>query len=464
MKILLIAYEYPPIVSAQALRWFYLANELAEAGVKIDILTTQITDIWGFKGSIHPGVRLHRCFPGPFIRCPEWFVKNQATIEASDTDKQELQERPNIPSVLLSRAYGILRDILNVVIFPDVRSEWFPFAWKMLNRLLKNESYDILISSHEPGVDVLLGLAAKQKYNIPWVVDLGDPLLAPYTPRLRSWLDFYVEGVIINRADHMIVTTEAVMRLLRDRHGALNQRFTVIPQGFDKKRRWFSPKIKTEDNSANLSQTNHRFKIVYTGTFYKSFRNPEEFFKALQKTNNIHLVIAGEMSSFQEEIAALGNKITVLNKQNHELCLELQRSATLLLNIGNNQSYQIPGKLFEYFGADRPILHLSGSDADPASEILARTQRGLVVTNKHEDIIPILRKLYQLWEEGNLDRQFDLSAEPVDGFSWESAAQRVHKVCERLCTFSSIDRPDPISGNNSLSRRSSFVEHGTWRL
>lgn len=439
MKILLIAYEYPPIVSAQALRWFYLANELAEAGVKVDILTTQIRDIWGFQGRVHPGVRLHRCFPGPFIRCPDWFVKNKAAIKVPDADKQELPERSNLPSGLLSRAYSILRDILNVVIFPDVRSEWFPFAWKMLNRLLKTEPYDLLISSHEPGVDVLLGLAAKQKHNIPWVVDLSDPLLAPYTPFLRRWLDFYVEGVIINRADHIIVTTKALMRLLRERHGALTRRFSVVPQGFDKYQRWILPKIKPEikieGKSVDLSQSNNKFIIVYTGTFYKNFRNPGEFFKALQKSHNIHLVIAGEMSPFQAEIADLGDKITVLDKQNHEICLELQRSATLLLNIGNNQSYQIPGKLFEYFGAGRPILHLAGSATDPASEILAQTKRGVVVANKNSDIFPILQKLYQLWEEGVLDRLFDLSPEPVDKFSWESAAQRVRGVCEELCTF-----------------------------
>jgi len=435
MKILLIAYEYPPIVSAQALRWFYLANELAEAGVKVDILTTRILDRWGFNGRIHPGVRVHRCFPGLFIGCAGWVVNHQLTVPAPDTDEQEPQKRRDVPSGVLSRVYGILRDILNVVIFPDVRSEWFPFAWKTLSRLMRNEPYDLLISSHEPGVDVLLGLAAKQKYNIPWVIDLGDPLLAPYTPRLRGWLDFYVEGVIVNRADHLIVTTEAVMRLLRDRHGALSHRFMVVPQGFDKNRRWFSPKIKTEDNSVILSQSNHKFKIVYTGTFYKSFRNPEEFFKALQKTNNIHLVVAGDMSSFQKDIIALGNKVTLLKKQNHEICLELQRSATLLLNIGNNQSYQIPGKLFEYFGAGRPILHLSGSAADPATEILARTKRGIVVTNRCEDIVPILRNLYHLWEAGNLDSQFNLSSESVDRFSWESAARRVRGVFEKLCSI-----------------------------
>jgi hypothetical protein len=34
MKILVIAYEYPPIISVQSIHWFYLASEMAFLGVK----------------------------------------------------------------------------------------------------------------------------------------------------------------------------------------------------------------------------------------------------------------------------------------------------------------------------------------------------------------------------------------------------------------------------------------------
>ena len=436
MKILLIAYEYPPIVSAQSLRWFYLANEMAVAGVKVDILTTRIRDRWGFSGRIHPDIRLHRCFPGPFIHCPEWFLKSRVAVETA-ANCQPPQDRPDNPSGPLSRGYGMLRDFLDKIVFPDVRSEWFPFAWKMLNRLLRSESYDVLVSSHEPGVDVLLGLAARKKFGIPWVVDLGDPLLAPYTPWWRVRLDLYVEGVVVQRADHMIVTTPAVMRLLQDRHHVSAARFTVVPQGFDKNRQWFLPGKKIEDGSVQFSPSNRTLKIVFTGTFYRHFRKPGEFFKALQQTENIHLIIAGNVTSFLSEIKSLGNKVTVLDKQNHEFCLNLQRSATLLLNIGNTQAYQIPGKLFEYFGACRPILHLSGSEMDPASEILARTRRGVVAANNSQDIFSMLQHLYRFWEMGMLDGQFDLSVESVENYSWESASRQVRGVMERICVRSS---------------------------
>ncbi len=43
MKILLVAYEFPPILAAQALRWFYLSNELAKLGVNVHVICPDIS-------------------------------------------------------------------------------------------------------------------------------------------------------------------------------------------------------------------------------------------------------------------------------------------------------------------------------------------------------------------------------------------------------------------------------------
>lgn len=432
MKILLIAYEFPPIVSAQALRWFYLANELAEIGVHVDILTTRIHDQWNFRGRYHSNVRLFRCFPGLFIHCPEWLARNCSKGYFSDKRVDESLDQADNSAAILSRGYGILRDILNQVIFPDVRSEWFPFAWEMLDRLLRNCAYDVLISSHEPGIDILLGLSARNKYNIPLLVDLGDPLLAPYTPWWRKLLDRWLERVVVNRAEHLIVTTPNVITLLKNRHRVHNSRFSVVPQGFDLNRKWFPAGNRLQIDCIQVDPTQRLFQIVFTGNFYRQFRDPGEFFKALHKMKDIQLIIAGNVAPFLAEIKALGSKVMVLNRLNHELCLDLQRSATILLNIGNDQSYQIPGKLFEYFGACRPILHVSGPGVDPSVEILSTMKRGVVTANNCTDILMTLQSLYEFWEMGTLDEKFDLSVKRIENYSWASATKKIHEICKSL--------------------------------
>jgi hypothetical protein len=45
MRILLIAYDYPPLSSPQAIRWYYLSRELARRGVELHVLVSCICSI-----------------------------------------------------------------------------------------------------------------------------------------------------------------------------------------------------------------------------------------------------------------------------------------------------------------------------------------------------------------------------------------------------------------------------------
>ncbi|MDP1166110.1 hypothetical protein, partial [Klebsiella pneumoniae] len=66
-------------------------------------------------------------------------------------------------------------------------------------------------------------------------------------------------------------------------------------------------------------------------------------------------------------------------KKSHFECLELQRKADVLVNIGNVQSYQIPGKIYEYLGAEKAILHIKTAEGfDPSVELLEETGSGIV--------------------------------------------------------------------------------------
>lgn len=57
----------------------------------------------------------------------------------------------------------------------------------------------------------------------------------------------------------------------------------------------------------------------------------------------------------------------------------LAGQAEVLLSLGNAVDNQIPSKLFEYFGAGKPILHLSVSDGDAALPYLKRYPLALVL-------------------------------------------------------------------------------------
>jgi glycosyltransferase involved in cell wall biosynthesis len=419
MRILLIAYEFPPILAAQSLRWYYLANELAKQGVDVEVLCPAMPAARAFQAQFHHRIVIHRTWPGPFVGLSQ----KLAGKTAGDRGVTSAQDAAGSRSLPL-RVYRILRKILDTVLYPDVRTEWYPYAQQHLRRLLDSGDFDVVVSSHEPGVDLLLGLWAKKRYGLPWLVDLADPLLAPYSPSWRRWLDRRIEKRVLENADGVLVTTPKLIDLLTRRHGEyLRTRFHVVAQGFP-------------DTSALAADTDERggsFDIVYTGTFYHRFRNPGPFAEALRRIDHddVRLTVVGDNAAFEHLFAGIRN-VRFPGKVDHFDCLAWQRQASMLLNIGNSQDFQIPGKIYEYLGAGPPILHIRASDADQGAKLIEETGAGLVTDNDAQSIAAALERLYRAWRNGTLasisTRRHDL----IGQHSWEQRAKECLAAIEQV--------------------------------
>lgn len=431
MRILLFAYEFPPVLAAQSLRWYYLANELAELGVEVDVLTPSFRDLWGFNPVFAQGVRIHRCFPGPFIGLSGWLA---ARLQTGAVPTEQPAAAPLTPP-LSERLYRRARRLLDQILLPDVRTEWLPFAWRTACRLHAARRYDLIISSHEPGVDLLLGLRAQRRWRLPWIADLADPLVAPYTPRWRVPLDRALERRVCERADVLLVTNAPIASCLADRHGVPSEKLLLIRQGFDHRASTPSPQplpVRGRAEVKTLTWPADRFVLLYTGTFYPGFREPGPLIAALTQLDEVLAVFVGDMGPFGPALQALGPRVTLLGKRPHIECLVLQRRATLLVNVGNRQDDQVPGKVYEYLGAGRPILHIAGSPTDPVPGFLEAARHGLGVAADASAIAARIRELHTRWRDGTLDRAFDLSTQSMQDYSWAAGAARLHQVMTRL--------------------------------
>ena len=426
MKVLLFAYEFPPVLSAQSLRWYYLANELVKVGVELDVLTPSFRDIWGFSPGFDTSLSIYRCFPGPFIGFSGWIGSCRRASHVSDNSSLTLDKLVHPRSLSIpERLYRAVRRGLDQVLFPDLRTEWLPFAWRAARRLNAAKHYDLVISSHEPGVDLLLGLRAQYDWGIPWIVDLADPLVAPYTPRWRVRWDQSLEGRVCHRADAILVTTRAVKTLLADRHGIALERFTLIRQGFDQY--W-------QDNQATPPPPwpKDHLVLLFTGTLYPGFRDPAPLVEALAGLKGVFTLFVGDTGPFTEDLIRLGGRVLLLGKLPHAVCLAWQRQADVLVNIGNRQDDQVPGKIYEYLGACRPILHIASSATDPVPALLASLRRGRGVHADAQAIANLIREYQVLWRKGTLEQSFDLSLDAVSDYSWTAQARHVHGLMRTL--------------------------------
>jgi len=420
VKVLLIAYEFPPILAAQSLRWLHLANELVAQGVQIEVICPDIAPNPAFPLLLDRRVITHRVWPGPFIGLGEYAAKRAAAQSAS-ADAPSPAAGP-VRLSLLARSYGIARDLLNRVVYPDIRSEWYFFARKKLKQLLAANHYDLVLSSHEPAVDIFLGFYAK-KVKLPWVVDLGDPLLTPYSPRWRRAIDLRVERRIMRHADHLVVTDDKVIELLAERHGSyLRGKLSTISQGF--------PGSKPAERRG----VNTRFSICFTGNFYSDFRNPAQLAEALRALDGIDFSfqIIGNNGRFKPLFEGVQG-VEFLGQKNHSECLAWQRRADLLINIGNVQNYQIPGKIYEYLGSGTSILHIQTSDStDPGAVLIKQTKAGVVVKNDSQDIVNALNTLHAQWMHDPSALVGGRDEALIQNHTWNQKAKRYQAVLSTL--------------------------------
>jgi len=393
MRILLIAYEFPPIPSAQSLRWAYLVRELAAFGHQVHV---QAPDHPGYGPAgglpeLPLTVQVHRTTGGLFPFFLNQLAKRQRrvaaarAVEVGPGGAMEVASGPvrlNWKGRIVNRARLLYAGLL----FPDVRAEWTPWARRALRALLADVKPDVVIVSHEPASTLPLGFLAK-RLGYPLVVDLGDPVCAPYTPRRWRRRALKLERLACKKADLITVTNQATRELLQRRHAVDPDRLHIMSQGFDN-----SPARAVR--ASNIGFDADRVELLYTGSFY-AFRSHRALIQAVIATPvaRLNIASAGVPDSIVEAARTYPESIRLFGFLTHSDVLDLQRRADVLVNLANSNATQIPGKIYEYLGAGRPILHIGANRLDGAAELLLRTGAGRTCPDNSDEIAQVLAEI-----------------------------------------------------------------------
>ena len=448
--ILLIAYEFPPSPSPQSLRWAYLSAGLAAYGHRIHVLAPGHPGNGAGLPELPEGVVVHRTFAGPGMGLLNLLARKRRGPVVSNGGRVHEAEgiaardqagadaavpTPTAPPPLNWKGHvhnalsgfrtwlfhGVHR-LIGLCFFPDGRAEWHPWARKELDRLLAGQAIDIVISSHEPATTLSLGLHASRK-GYPWISDLGDPVLAPYTPRRWRRRAQRLEREVCAAASLVSVTTEAVAGVLSQRHGLADDRLLVLTQGFASRGRAPAPTAPfTGDRPLEL---------LYTGSLY-AFRTIGPLVEAVERTPGIRLNIASV--AVPAEVLAASRRspsIRLLGFLPHAEAIEWQGRCDVLVNLANDNPCQIPGKFYEYLGAGRPILHI-GEGRDAAADLLLGIPRGWASSRDPEALARVLRQLLADARAGTFAAGLDLSAGAVADYDWTVISGRLN---DRMTTL-----------------------------
>ena len=273
---------------------------------------------------------------------------------------------------------GLLQQALRFVrgnlFIPDPRRGWNRHALATVEQLLAaGEQFDAVLTSSPPHSTQLIGLELKNRHGLRWLADLRDPWTDIYyykdlhhTP-LAAWLDARYERQVLTQADAVLVTSPETKRLFLAKLPALPAaKFHVLPNGYDE-----------SDFRQSSAAPTDCLRITHTGTITELYRI-EQLLKALATCTAAHpdvplrLRFVGQVSAelrAQIERAGLLPITEFITFVPHDKSVEyLLESSVLLMAIPDvPRNFGIlPGKVFEYLAANKPILCVgpTGSDAD----------------------------------------------------------------------------------------------------
>lgn len=310
--------------------------------------------------------------------------------------------------------------------WPDRWASWLlgalPTGLFLLHRLRPK----VVWSTYPIATSLLIGFALSRMGQLPWVVDLRDPMVMgrhPLDPAIRK-LFILMERWIVHRCHRVVVTTPGLMTLLMERYPELpREKWSVIPNGYDEEVFQSLDHECQEKSSRKKGEKLKKITLLHSGTLYtgKDERNPTVFLDALvelrEKTfledfsasspDRLGVRVRFRATDHDEEISAmirarnLETMVQILPPLPYaEGLREMLLVDGLLLFQGEAFDRLIPAKLFEYLRSKIPVLALVGEHGDSRKIMEACGSHYWSPLNHRETMVARLKEFLQVVAAG----------------------------------------------------------------
>lgn len=379
MRILLVSYFFAPSNGMGALRVTRLASFLMNAGHDVRVLSAASS---GWPPTLNYDFPNERVLRTPQVDI-NWLPRRLATLRNaasaalkpgsnSSGPGTTPREAPASRSTLLLHQASML--YTNALNWPDARAGWLPYAWRAGRRLLRTWRPDLVYASSPPPTCLLVGKLLAARCGVPWITEFRDRWSDdPYysKPAWRQALEVTLERRIVASAYAIATVSEPWAKRYAQKYGKPT---LVVLNGFEP-----DDYAGRESSGAIHSPS---LEIVYTGSIYPGRRDPTPLFHALALAPELQAGVRVHFyGTSPEHVLALASKAGVQDQvaiHGHlpraQAVAVQQQADVLLLMQWNDPREQgnLPGKLFEYLGARRPILGLGLEDGVPATLIRER--------------------------------------------------------------------------------------------
>lgn len=308
---------------------------------------------------------------------------------------------------------------------PDARKFWIKPSVHYLSDYLKENKIDAIISTGPPHSMHLIALGLKQKFNIPWIADFRDPW---------TQIDFYNQLQLTKLADNkhkkleklVLQTANKVVTVsshwANDLNVICNRTVDVITNGYD------ADDFIKNDNEQLLNG----FLLHHIGALNKD-RNPHTLWKVLGELckenvefkTNLKLKFTGKTDAAVFESLKQNGIFENSEKTDYmahsEVVKLLIKSPILLLPLNDTPNVLgiVPGKLFEYLAAKRPIFAIGNQQGDSAKIIKDANAGTMVGFKDEENTKKCILELYNQYKENTLQ----INSSSIEKYSRKSCAE-----------------------------------------
>ena len=362
-KVLVVAYYFPPMGLSGVQRTAKFVKYLPKYGWKPTVLTVAPTGYYAADQTLLEEVE----------------SAGTEIVRASSLDPNRLFKKQGVVKMPSERVRKVLQFAGDSLFFPDTKIGWRAKALKVASELLSREKFDLIFATAPPQTDFLIGEALKKKFGLPLVLDYRDAWLdypfKYYPTPAHRYQHYRLEKRVLKTSDRIVTTVRRVKESILSHYLGLDYHdVVIIPQGYDP--------ADFESVDASKFPQRRKMRITHAGTFYAD-RNPSVLLQALLVSK-----------------LGLQNDVIFHGYLSHQECTKQLVDSDILWLVLDND-YQSPGKLYEYFGARKPILAsvIEGYTKQLVLECGSGVCVPLKDTKAHEDA---LRTLITQFEKNRL--------------------------------------------------------------
>ena len=392
MRILVVAYYYPPDSAVGAIRPAKIVRALEARGHDVQVIAA----VGSNEGAGNANV--HRVRP---MRNPRDVYNSlkppakRAVVEAAAASSEAWTAPTRVPAWR--------RHLFSFLWLPDDRQGFIWPAYRAARELARQKPFDVIYTSAPPASVQLVGLLFSKTTGVRWIAEFRDPWLdgVPKPWHVRSALsdaaDRRLERACLKQADEVVTVTYTAAAKLDAKRSRLSRPATrVVLNGID-----------------DIAPTAERkaagpIRAVHVGSLYHS-RDPRPLLTAIAELRRAGQLSArgvivefigdarwyGDVSleAFAKE-AGIEDVVRLRDTVPHAEVAKILADADLLVLLAQQQPVQVPNKLYEYLGQRKPVLAFADEEGETTA-MLRRAGRHFVVTERNDaDTTRIVREAF----------------------------------------------------------------------